>query len=390
VSLLRAILGRAPEQRMFEASSIIGSAGSVGSTISQDTSTRIIAVFRAVQILADTVATLPVDVLQRRGGGRFPAARPDWLDAPDPDDPSITRVDHFSQVMWSQALDGNSFTLALPNVYDVASLHVMDPTKITVLKGPRYRLATWEQGKPVEVGPDQMIHIARSRKAGSLRGLSPIDEAALALGTNRSAQQFSNKVFRNGAYMSGYVQVPGPLEDPTLQQIKGEIEAQYGGDNQMKPGVFANGAEWKIPQLSLEQLQFIELQKLGRSEIADLFGIPPHLLAITEPGTMSYRAVDAVGIDFEAYTIRPYIERIEAAYRRLIPGGFETYLKFNTKGLLRADFKTRSEGYALLAQNKIYDIDEIRAFEDEPPFGGDRGGPLETPNNNFAPARQTA
>jgi HK97 family phage portal protein len=292
--------------------------------------------------------------------------------------------------MWSLALDGNSFTMALPDVYDPAALLVLDPLKVTCLRGARYRLSSWENGSPVELGADQIIHIARSRKPGSLRGMSPIEEVSLQLGTTRSAQMFSNKVFRNGAYVSGYVQVPGPLEDPTLEQLKGEIAEQYGGDNQMKPGVFANGAEWKVPQLSLEQLQFLELQKFGKVEIAALFGVPPHLLAVTDPGAMAYASVDAIGSDFDIYTIRAFIKRIEAAYsKRLLPGT-DTYLKFKTNDLLRADFKTRTEGYAQLLQSKVYDIDEIRAFEDEPPFGGERGGPLETPNNNFVPARQVA
>jgi hypothetical protein len=52
------------------------SASSVGATINQETATRIIAVFRAVQILADTVATLPVGTFRRQGDARVPLPGP--------------------------------------------------------------------------------------------------------------------------------------------------------------------------------------------------------------------------------------------------------------------------------------------------------------------------
>jgi hypothetical protein len=68
---------------------------------------------------------------------------------------------------------------------------------------------------------------------------------------------------------------------------------------------------------------------------------------------MAYASVEAQGIEFEKFTIRPYIERIEAAYKRLIPGGDDTYLRFDTNGLLRGDFKTRMEGLGLAVDHKI-------------------------------------
>lgn len=380
MTLLRAMLGRDTERRNFETSSIIPSVENYyGIRISQEAATRIITILRCNQILADSVSTLPVAAYTRQDRVRLPAPTPSWLETPVPEDPSITAVEHFSQAVWSYGLDGNIFTLALPSVYDPAALYVLDPRKVEIKKGPRYRI-TREGAATIECGPDQLIHITRHRLAGALRGLSPIDEAALTLGTQRQAQRFGDKVFANGVYMSGYVKLPGPAAPDVIDQLKEEIDEQYGGANQFKPGVFANNSSWEVPQLSLEQLQFLAFQKWGKEECANLYGIPPYMVGSTEPGAMAYASVDAMAVDMEKLTLRPILVKIEAGYRRLLPPG--EFLRFDTKGWLRGDVKTRFEAYHLGLQDKIYDIDEVRSFEDEPPFGGERGGPLETPNNN--------
>jgi len=59
----------------------------------------------------------------------------------------------------------------------------------------------------------------------------------------------------------------------------------------------------------------------------------------------------------------------------------------NLNGLLRGDQAARYEAYQIALQNKILTRDEVRALEDLVPFGDDRGGLLETPNNNNSDPR---
>jgi hypothetical protein len=54
-------------------------------------------------------------------------------------------------------------------------------------------------------------------------------------------------------------------------------------------------------------------------------------------------------------------------------------VKLNVRGLLRGDFKTRMDGYAVALQNKIMVPNEVRHLEDmnSVPWGDD---PVETAN----------
>lgn len=382
MSILRAVWGPPGERRdQFGASSIIPGVESAAAGMSQDSATRLITVMRCNQLLADTVATLPVSVIERRGGAAVPLPLPDFLTYPIPEDPNATLLEHLSSAVWSYGLDGNIFTLALPSVYDPAALYVLDPNRVTCKASGRWELRT--NSGTEALGADQLIHITRARKPGTLRGLSPIDEASATLTPYRQAIAFGSRVFTNGVYMSGYIQLPQKADKPTRDEIREEVLEQYGGRNQHKPGVFGGGAEWKVPQLSLEALQFLDLQKFGKAEIANLYGVPAYLVGITEPGAMAYSSVEQQSTDFERYTIRAIVERLETGYRRLIPGAyaFERYLTLDTNGLLRGDFKTRTEGYANLLDRKVLRPAEVRAAEGYAP-DPDMPGYLETPNNN--------
>jgi HK97 family phage portal protein len=386
MSVARALLGRPRARRdQFYREGIIPDATSWyggGRGITQDEAVRIAAIQSCISLLDDTISTLPIGAFVRAGEARLPVPDPDWMRQPIPTDPSVTIVDHLGQLIWSQALDGNSFTLAIPDVFDPAELQVVNPTRVFLRTRGVYELSMDGGGREV-VGPDQMIHIARGRRAGALRGMSPVEEAGATFAMKKAAERFSERVFNQGVFLSGQMLLPGPAATEVIDQLKAEIAEQYGGAaNAGKPGIFANGAKWDVPQLNLADMQLVELHKWAKLEAAGLWRIPPYLIGVTDPGAMSHGSVDAQGIDFEKYTIRGYVVRIERAYDRLL-SGTETFVRLNTSGLQRGDFKTRTEGYGNLVDHKIMRPAEVRALEDLPP-DPEFPGYLETPNNNFA------
>lgn len=357
--------------------------------IDQQTATRIIAVHAAWSLLADAVALLPIDVVQAVGDRRVPQPSPEWLTNPDPFDPSVTTEDHFTQVVVSMASDGNAFTLALPEVADAASLTVLDPTRVEVKKAgaePKYRYHPPDGGLEV-LGADQIIHISRLRRPGQLRGLSPIDEAGQALGKMRAADQMGNRVFTNAVILGGMVTVPGPMTSDELGDLRKQIQEQYTGANAGKFGIFANGSTFGYPEIDIEKMSLMAMLGWGVIEVARIYHIPPHMLGDNSPGSMSHGSVEQQYIEFTDMGVRPYVERIEPAYRRLLP--VDHQLRFNLDAKVRADIFARYQAYALALQNKIASRDEIRAKEDWPAadeaLGVDteNGGFLETPNNNF-------
>ncbi len=350
--------------------------------INQDEAVRIAAIYSCVSFLADTVSTLPTHTYDHVGDYRVQVDDPAWLSSPLPLDPSQTWIDYVSQLMWSDCLDGNMFTLVLPDVYDPVELYALNPTKVTIRQRARYELRM-DGGGLETVGPDQMIHIPHSRRPGQLRGMSPVQEAGTTFAMKKAAERFTERVFNQGIFLSGQMLLPGPASTETLDQLRAQINDQYAGvANAGKPGIFANGAKWDIPQRNFQEMQLVELHKMAKLEAAGLYRLPPYLIGVVDQGAMAYASVEAQGIDVEKYTIRSYVERLESGHNRLLPD--RRFIKLSTNGLLRGDIKSRAEAYQFFLQNKVMRPSEVRTFEDLAP-DPEMTGYLETPNNN-APA----
>jgi len=88
------------------------------------------------------------------------------------------------------------------------------------------------------------------------------------------------------------------------------------------------------------------------------------------------------------HTIRPWLVRIEQAMNRaLFPekekGVF--YVRFNMDGLMRGDYKSRMEGYAIGRQNGWLNANDIRELENMNPIPDEEGGNAYLVNGNMIP-----
>ena len=88
------------------------------------------------------------------------------------------------------------------------------------------------------------------------------------------------------------------------------------------------------------------------------------------------------------HTIRPWLVRIEQSMNRALftdqeKGRF--YVQFNIDGLMRGDYKSRMEGYAIARQNGWMSANDIRALENQNPIPKDEGGDAYLVNGNMIP-----
>lgn len=117
-----------------------------------------------------------------------------------------------------------------------------------------------------------------------------------------------------------------------------------------------------------------------------LNSVPLHMIGELSKSTSWGTGIEQQSIGFVVYYMRPRFVAWEQALNRTLMSAATRqrfYFEFNADGLLRGDFKTRMEGYALLIQWGVVTINEVRRRENMPPVeGGDeRMHPL-----NYAPA----
>jgi len=361
------MLGRLTEQRAISFQSVWGSGADIelmnpaGVNINNSSAFEIVAFFSAVSLISDTISTLPVDALYRADGEIFPyRPRPAWVDQPDVDN---TRQAHYQQVLVSLMVSGNSFTRVFrdPNG-EVVNLVVLDPTTVEIKRNALGRKMFQVEKESKLLTSDDVIHITDLLEPGALRGMSRVSKLSDALGVASALQSYAATFFGQGATTAGVIEFPGPLltaeQAKTLQD--GFDSRHKGWKRAHKTGILSGGATYKQTTVPNDSAQFLESRRFAVEEIARAFNIPLHLLGV--PDTASYASVEQNAIQFVTHTLRPYVEKIEWAYTRLLPS--PAYLKFNVNGLMRGDFQTRIQAYSVASQAGFMSINDIRKLED--------------------------
>ena len=139
--------------------------------------------------------------------------------------------------------------------------------------------------------------------------------------------------------------------------------------------------------MSPEDSQFLQTRSFQIAEICRIFRVPPHMVGDLSRSTFSN--IEHQSIDFVVHTIRPWLVRWEQAITRALLSEEERtiyYAKFNVDGLMRGDFVTRMNGYAIARQNGWMSANEIRALENMNKIPADQGGDLYLLNGNMITA----
>lgn len=144
-------------------------------------------------------------------------------------------------------------------------------------------------------------------------------------------------------------------------------------------------------QLSIppDQAQFLETRKFQIDEIARIFRVPPHMVGDLEKSTFSN--IEQQSLEFVKYTLNPWCVRWEQAMNQqlVLPSErSQVFTKFNVDGLLRGDYQSRMNGYAIGRQNGWLSANDIRELEDMNRIPAEQGGDAYLVNGNMLPLDQ--
>lgn len=136
--------------------------------------------------------------------------------------------------------------------------------------------------------------------------------------------------------------------------------------------------------ISPDQAQFLETRKFQIDEIARIFRVPPHMIGDLEKSTFSN--IEQQSLEFVKYTLGPWVSRWEQAMSQalLTPEERTRYeIHFNVDGLLRGDYESRMNGYAVGRQNGWLSANDIRELENMNRIPEEEGGDLYLINGNM-------
>ena len=366
-----------------------------GKRVNERSAMQMTAVYSCVRILSEAVASLPLHFYEYSGDGSKVKATNHPLyfllhDEPNPEMSSYT----FREVLMTHLLLwGNAYAQIIRNGKgEVVALYPLMPDRMNVDRDEKgqlyyeYRMSTDDaptmKGSTVKLASWDVLHIPGLGFDG-LVGYSPIAMAKNAIGMAIACEEYGAKFFANGAAPSGVLEHPGTLKDPS--RVRDSWTQTFGGSsNANKVAVLEEGMKYTPISISPEQAQFLETRKFQINEIARIFRVPPHMVGDLEKS--SFSNIEQQSLEFVKYTLDPWVSRWEQAMVRSLLSVEEKkkyFIKFNVDGLLRGDYQSRMNGYAVARQNGWMSANDIRELENLDKIPAELGGDLYLINGNM-------
>ena len=367
-----------------------------GKAVNERTAMQMTAVYACVRVLSEAVAGLPLHVYRYREDGSKEKAlkHPLYRILHDEPNPEMSSFNFRETLMGHLLLYGNAYAQIIRNGRgEVVGLYPLMPAKMTVDRdsgGNLYYLYSRGSDDAPEAGengqvylpPDQVLHIPGLGYDGIV-GYSPIAMAKNAVGLGIATEEYGAKFFANDASPSGILEHPGVLKNP--DKVRESWNKLFRGSvNSHQIAVLEEGLKYQPIGISPDQAQFLETRKFQLNEIARIFRVPPHMVGDLEKS--SFSNIEQQSLEFVKYTLEPWLMRWEQAMgRRLFTEGEKEsyFIRFNVEGLLRGDYESRMNGYAVARQNGWMSANDIRELENLDRIPAELGGDLYLVNGSM-------
>lgn len=354
-----------------------------------DAAMKLSAVDRCVEVLSDSMAKLPIYVIDRKSRqkvehplNRVLSERPN-----DVQTPSVAK----KMVEANRNCGGNGYLWIRrsPQSLRCDQLIPIPYELVTPWLDTNGRL--WYTvihpftGEQMQVHHLDMIHLMAYTHNG-WKGISVLQRASEVIAAGRAAQQYNMNYYQRGGQPSGVLhtetdlsRVPDKvLEDGTKISAKDiirmEWEKRYSGPNNAGgTAVLDHGLEYTPISISNRDAQFVEQSALSVEDVARFFGVPLYKL---QAGKQSYSSNEQNAIEYVVSTLHPIVSQWEdeLSFKLLTTSerahGLE--IRINMMAELRGDFGSRSGWYKAMREIGAFSVNDIMALEDMPDVeGGD-------------------
>lgn len=354
----------------------IGTKTDAGVAVTETTALKITAVYRAVSIVGGVLASLPVKAyrmegsqvrdLQPLGDRERTEIRSLLLEEPHPE---YTPFEFWELVFVHLLLWGNAYRFKTrDNLGRIRQLSVIPPSRVRVGRsddGTKIFEVQLDSGEVRPYTSEEILHIPGLGYDG-LVGLSPIGHARQGLGLALAAEKYGAKLFGSGTLMSGILTTDRKLDEPAATALKKRWQEKVAGvDQSHEIAVLDAGAQFQPVSIPPEDAQFIETRRFGVTEVARLFGIPPHLLMETDKSTSWGTGIEEQNRGLITFTFNPFlVRRDQRVSKELFPVG--VHAESVTEALLRGDTLKRYTAYGMAIKDGWLSRAEARRRENLP------------------------
>ena len=361
-----------------------------GINVSETFALQYAAVFCATRIISETVATFPLNLMQKTGREKHIVEDDDrhqlLHSEPNPEQDSFV---FFDQMLPNQINSGNAYAeIQRGTGGKIEALWPIHPSRIKIKRGNDFSnrslpigigqedivyLHTEPSGGQRMIARSNMLHVPGVLSPDGISGRGIVEWGAQSIGISLATEMHAGAFFRNGTNSNFVVTLPTKPDD--IPEMKREWAKVHGGSQNAYETIFLwGGIDVKTLSLSPEASQLLGTRQFNVNDIARWYRLPPHMLA--DLTRSSFSNIESENLSFVVHSMMPWITRWERALNRQLLTREERqagmFWKFNVNSLLRGDTKARTEFYTKMFSVGALSPNMILELEDQNPVeGGD-------------------
>lgn len=291
-------------------------------------------VFRAVSLIARSIAGVPVLLYERSSEGPrevydHPAL--DLLRSPNPLDRTYSAI--IEAFVSTLLIGGEAYLLRLPDGGRPREIWLLRPDLVSVRRNAQGLPVRYEydagKGRSIEYKPEQVLHMRFWHPLDLNKGLSPLEAASASVDMNNAGRAWNVALLQNAGIPAGALEVDGSLTEEQRERLTHVFRRRHAGPrNAGRVLLLEGGIRYSPVGLDARELSWLDGLKLSAREIAIAYGVPPELLGDSENKTYSnYQEArrafytetvlplaDRLFEELSSFVARPYSDTLYYAY----------------------------------------------------------------------------
>ena len=339
---------------------------SVGEPVSVASALRVPAFAAGVNFIAGTMAGLPLGVYRKTAKGRVEDTSDVGQLLATAVNPGMSKFEFIRWLYETQLTLGRAIAFIERDAAGrCISLWPLDPLATEVFRQDgRKRFRYRENGRTLIYEAAEVFDLPFMLAEDGLTHRSPVDMGRDILRLALEMTTYGARLFRNGGVPPFAVQ--GNFQTPAAMERAGEnMETAVRTAAQKSRLALVMPAGVTVEKLAddADKMQMIEAKRFLIEEIARLLGLPPVFLQDFSHAALAN--VEQQDIHLSKHLIKRYAEQFEAEANLKLFGwkNRTRYVEFSMDGLLRGDFKSRSEANARAIMTGQRTPDEVRAMD---------------------------
>lgn len=225
---------------------------------------------------------------------------------------------------------------------------------------------------------DEIIHLKNNSLDGGYTGVSTITYASLSISLSANADKQTNNGLLSGNQKSGFLvggnelQGLGALDTEVADRVADRVNNEIAQGRRIIR--LSGSMQFIESSMSNSDAELLEVRKYSVLDICRFFGVHPYMVFADQ--STNYKEAENSQINFLNQTLQPLILQIEQEFSvKLLPRGRRASerIRFDLSRLFATDLRTRAEYVKSSVEAGVMTPNEGRIFENREPIeGGDQ------------------